>query len=71
MNKKDQIHIKFMQRCIDLAMKGLGLTYPNPLVGSVIVYKGTIIGEGWHQKKGTHHAEVNAIHSVKDKSILK
>ena len=71
MNKKDQIHIKFMQRCIDLAMKGLGLTYPNPLVGSVIVYKGTIIGEGWHQKKGTPHAEVNAIHTVKDKSILK
>ena len=61
----------FMQRCIDLAKKGLGKTYPNPLVGSVIVYQDKIIGEGWHQKAGTPHAEVHAIASVQDKSILK
>ena len=44
---------------------------PNPLVGSVIVYKNKIIGEGWHQKAGTPHAEVHAIASVQDKSLLK
>jgi len=59
-----------MQRCLDLARKGLGKTYPNPMVGSVIVYNGAIIGEGWHQKAGSPHAEVNAIASVKDKSLL-
>lgn len=48
----------------------MGTTYPNPLVGSVIVYDGKIIGEGWHRKAGEAHAEVNAINSVKDKSLL-
>jgi len=59
-----------MQRCLDLAKNGLGTTYPNPLVGSVIVYEDKIIGEGWHRKAGEPHAEVNAINSVKDKSLL-
>lgn len=53
-----------------MAKKGLGTTYPNPLVGSVIVYDGKIIGEGWHRKSGEPHAEVNAVNSVKDKSLL-
>lgn len=65
-----ETHKRYMQRCLDLAKNGLGTTYPNPLVGSVIVYKGKIIGEGWHQKAGEPHAEVNAIHAVKDKSLL-
>lgn len=60
-----------MSRCIALAQNGLGTTYPNPMVGSVIVYQGKIIGEGWHKKAGEPHAEVNAINSVKDKSLLK
>lgn len=60
-----------MQRCIDLAKNGLGTTYPNPLVGSVVVFEDRIIGEGWHQKAGKPHAEVNAICSVKDKKKLK
>ena len=59
-----------MQRCLDLAQKGLGETYPNPMVGAVIVHKDTIIGEGWHQKAGLAHAEVNAINSVSDKALL-
>jgi diaminohydroxyphosphoribosylaminopyrimidine deaminase/5-amino-6-(5-phosphoribosylamino)uracil reductase len=59
-----------MRRCLDLALHGLGSTYPNPLVGCVIVYNGSIIGEGWHQKAGGPHAEVNAINSVKDKRLL-
>ena len=62
---------QYMRRCLFLAHKGLGLTYPNPLVGCVIVYKGDIIGEGWHKKAGTAHAEVLAIKNVKDKSLLK
>lgn len=59
-----------MQRCLELAQKGLGQTYPNPMVGSVIVHDGKIIGEGWHRKAGEAHAEVNAIESVFDKSLL-
>lgn len=60
----------YIQRCLDIAKNGLGTTYPNPLVGSVIVYDDKIIGEGWHKKSGEPHAEVNAIHSVKDPSLL-
>ena len=60
-----------MNRCIELAKNGLGNTYPNPLVGSVIVHHGKIIGEGWHQEAGKPHAEVNAIQSVADKNLLK
>lgn len=65
------IHEKYMNRCIQLAKNGLGTTYPNPLVGSVIVYDDKIIGEGWHKKAGEAHAEVNAIKNVKDITLLK
>jgi diaminohydroxyphosphoribosylaminopyrimidine deaminase/5-amino-6-(5-phosphoribosylamino)uracil reductase len=60
-----------MQRCLELAKRGLGTTYPNPMVGSVIVHNDKIIGEGWHKKAGTPHAEVNAINQVSNKSQLK
>ena len=60
-----------MRRCLELAKNGLGTTYPNPMVGSVIVCDGKIIGEGWHKKSGEPHAEVNAVNSVKDKYLLK
>jgi len=62
---------KYIRRCIELARNGFGSTYPNPMVGSVIVYQDKIIGEGWHKKAGEPHAEVNAVRSVKDKSLLK
>jgi len=65
------IHEKYIKRCIELAKNGLGKTYPNPMVGSVIVLNDSIIGEGWHKKAGEPHAEVNAINSVSDKSLLK
>ena len=65
------LHEKYIKRCIELAKNGLGTTYPNPMVGSVIVLNDTIIGEGWHKKAGEPHAEVYAINSVKDKSLLK
>ena len=59
-----------MKKCLDLASNGLRDVSPNPMVGSVIVYEGEIIGEGYHEKYGSYHAEVNAIASVKDKSLL-
>jgi diaminohydroxyphosphoribosylaminopyrimidine deaminase / 5-amino-6-(5-phosphoribosylamino)uracil reductase len=54
----------FMQRALQLASLGCGRVSPNPLVGCVVVYQGRIIGEGWHQKYGEAHAEVNAINEV-------
>ncbi|MDB5283751.1 MAG: ribD 2 [Bacteroidota bacterium] len=57
----------YMQRCLDLALLGLGKVAPNPMVGCVIVYNGNIVGEGFHQKYGEAHAEVNAVNSVADK----
>lgn len=61
----------YLKRCLELAKKALGKTFPNPLVGSVIVHEGKIIGEGFHQKAGEAHAEINAINSVKNKELLK
>lgn len=60
----------FMQRALDLAVLGLGQVSPNPMVGCVIVHKGLIIGEGWHQEYGEPHAEVNAISKVDNKDLL-
>ncbi len=59
-----------MDRCLELARIGMGDVAPNPMVGCVIVHQGKIIGEGFHRQCGGPHAEVNAIHSVKDKSLL-
>mgnify|MGYP001596786550 CR=1 FL=1 len=60
----------FLKKCIKIARLGIGSVSPNPMVGSVIVYKGEVIGEGYHEKYGSDHAEVNAINSVEDKSLL-
>ena len=57
-------HELYMQRCIDLAQKGIGNVAPNPMVGAVLVHESRIIGEGWHQQFGGPHAEVNCINSV-------
>lgn len=62
---------KYMRRCIQLAQNGLCSTAPNPMVGAVIVCDGRIIGEGYHVRCGEGHAEVNAIRSVKDPSLLR
>lgn len=59
-----------MRRALELASAGLGQVSPNPMVGCVIVHDGKVIGEGWHQQYGGPHAEVNAVESVKDKSLL-
>lgn len=67
----DPSDLKYMNRCLELAAKGEGMTYPNPLVGSVVVHSGRIIGEGYHLKAGGPHAEVVALNSVKEKELLK
>src|SRR5262245_17201497 len=50
-----------MRRAIELAERGRGTTYPNPLVGAVVVRDGEVVGEGWHERRGEPHAEVNAL----------
>ena len=65
-----KVQEKYIKRCIELAKNGLGTTYPNPLVGAVIVFENKIIGEGWHRKSGEAHAEVVAINSVENKNLL-
>lgn len=62
---------KYIARCIQLAKNGRCNAAPNPMVGAVIVHHDTIIGEGYHIRCGEAHAEVNAIRSVKDESLLK
>lgn len=57
-------------RTFELARLGIGSVSPNPQVGCVIVKDGIVIGEGWHRKYGQAHAEVNAVASVKDKSLI-
>jgi diaminohydroxyphosphoribosylaminopyrimidine deaminase/5-amino-6-(5-phosphoribosylamino)uracil reductase len=61
---------KYMFRCIELAKNGLGTTAPNPMVGCVIIHNEKIISEGYTSSYGGPHAEVNAINSVKDKSLF-
>lgn len=61
---------KYMKRCLQLAQMAEGMTYPNPMVGAVVVYHDTIIGEGYHHKAGQPHAEPNAINSVSDPALL-
>lgn len=65
-----KIHEKYIQRCIQLAKNGLAAAKPNPSVGAVLVFENTIIGEGYTSAYGGNHAEVNAINSVIDKTLL-
>lgn len=69
--KAMNIDNKQMTRCLELAKQGMGNVAPNPMVGCVIVYNNEIIAVGYHEKFGEAHAEVNAINSVIDKSLLK
>lgn len=63
-------HSIYMHRCFQLALHGSFTARPNPMVGAVIVHNGKIIGEGWHRQPGEPHAEVMAVRSVKDESLL-
>lgn len=64
-------HETYMKRCLQLAANGLPAAMPNPSVGAVIVHNDVIIGEGFTSAYGGNHAEVNAVLSVKDTSLLK
>jgi diaminohydroxyphosphoribosylaminopyrimidine deaminase/5-amino-6-(5-phosphoribosylamino)uracil reductase len=55
-------------RAVELAERGRGSTYPNPLVGAVVVSGGEVVGEGWHERRGGPHAEVNALHTAGDRA---
>ncbi len=61
---------KYMRRALQLAKNGSAYASPNPMVGAVIVHNDVIIGEGFHRRCGEGHAEVNAVASVVDKSLL-
>ena len=56
----------FMRRALELAERGWGQTAPNPVVGAVVVRAGEIVGEGWHERFGAPHAEVNALAAAGD-----
>lgn len=64
MKRNMPTHHPFLRRCFELARLGAGHVSPNPMVGAVLVHDGRIIGEGWHQRWGAAHAEVNCIQSV-------
>ena len=60
--------MSFLDRALELAERGRGTTQPNPVVGAVLVRDGEIVGEGWHERKGEAHAEVNAIAAAGDRA---
>ena len=55
-----------MARALQLAARGLYTTHPNPRVGCVIVNNGAVVGEGWHERAGTPHAEIHALQAAGD-----
>ncbi len=67
MNKSDD-DAKFMRQAMDLAARGTGLTSPNPMVGSVIVRDGIVVGRGYYRAYGGQHAEPQALREAGDKA---
>ena len=53
--------VTYLERALELAERGRGTTGTNPIVGAVVVADGEVVGEGWHERKGEAHAEVNAL----------
>lgn len=64
-------HERWMRRALELAQRGQGSVSPNPMVGCVLIRNNHLIGEGWHEKYGGPHAEVNAVRSVSDPELVK
>ena len=64
-NTSQEQDVKWMRRALRLAQRGLGGVSPNPLVGAVIVKNGVLLGEGWHERPGSPHAEINALASLR------
>lgn len=65
---QEELDKVYIRRCIDLAKRGGKSVRPNPQVGAVLVHRGSIIGEGYHQKYGGAHAEVNCVRNVADQN---
>ena len=63
------VHESYIRRCLQLAKLGAGHVAPNPMVGAVLVHGERIIGEGFHEKYGHAHAEVNCINSVSPSDV--
>jgi len=59
---------EFLERALELAERGRGTTHPNPVVGAVVVAGGEIVGEGWHERRGEAHAEVNALAAAAERA---
>ena len=57
-------HDSLMRRALALARRGWGETHPNPMVGALIVEDGEVVAEGFHEKAGTPHAEINALRQL-------
>lgn len=57
-------HDSWMQRALELARRGWGQTHPNPMVGALIVEDGAVVAEGFHEKAGEPHAEINALRAL-------
>lgn len=68
MKKNNKIDEKYMKWALELAKKAIGKTSPNPMVGAVIVKNNRVVGEGYHKKAGTAHAEINAINEAGDRA---
>ncbi len=64
----DTPHAMFMRQALRLAAKGRGFTSPNPMVGAIVVQQGEVVGQGFHQRVGGPHAEVNALRDAGDKA---
>ena len=62
---------KLMKRCVEIGKSVLGMTYPNPNVGSLLFCDGKIISEGFTSKAGGNHSEINTIKNIKDQSLFK
>ncbi|TML29523.1 MAG: bifunctional diaminohydroxyphosphoribosylaminopyrimidine deaminase/5-amino-6-(5-phosphoribosylamino)uracil reductase RibD [Actinobacteria bacterium] len=57
-----------LERALELAERGRGTTHPNPVVGAVVVRDGSIVAEGWHERKGGPHAEVVALDAAGERA---
>jgi diaminohydroxyphosphoribosylaminopyrimidine deaminase/5-amino-6-(5-phosphoribosylamino)uracil reductase len=62
------VDASFLERALELAERGRGTTHPNPIVGAVVALDGAVVGEGWHERRGEAHAEINALAAAGDRA---
>ena len=65
MSSMGDTHTTWMNHAVELALKGAGQVFPNPMVGAVLVKNGQIIGQGYHPSFGAPHAEIEALNNAK------